>query len=366
MKDLMGISLLKEFKKIGVNALKIEGRLKGVEYVFKVVSLYRKAIDMIDSGLSADKIRHFEEELKSVAFSREYSKGFFVYPKNANDVMAKESHNVGTFAGNISSVFEKSLFFKTYVDLGIGDGLRIVKKDDTSFKLPIKAIYKGKSKVRKAEKGEFIGVPCNIKGVEKGDKIYLVHRRFSYKPSIKISHNIEPAYIKDNLEKILVAYNGRYNYDEKNKIYEVTFNTEGLIKFEQEFAFFIYPNVYESKIDIYDAIAKRDDITSLFISHPSEAKIFKNKKIYSSFFLYVTNKPSLCFFKNLGVEGFSKSVEIERERFEILKNQSKVWFIWKNVPLWITRIPLKDNVYETKDGVKIEVRGVFGFKLKGS
>ncbi len=368
MKDLLGISLLFEFKKIGINALKIEGRLKGVEYVYNVVSLYRKAIDMLNEDFSIEKIECIEEELKKIAFSREYCKGFFIYPRNVYEIISKDSHSVGAFVGDVALVYEKSFFFKTYVDLSIGDGLRIVKKDDTSFKLPIKALYKGKSKVRKAKKGEFIGIPCNIKGVEKGDKIYLVHRRFSYKLSIKISDNIEPADTKDKLKKILKTYKMLYDKDEKNiKCYEIKFNPESLVKFEKETAFFIYPNMYESKIDMYDILDKRDDISSIFISHPAEAKIFKNnKKVYSSFFLYVTNKPAMNFLKKLGIEGFSKSIEIEKERFEILKNQSKTWFLWKNVPLWITRVPLKDNVYKTKDGVKIEVRGVFGFTLKGS
>lgn len=51
-KDLNGIMGVGELIDIGVSSLKIEGRMKSLEYVFMVVSLYRQAIDSYyDKGI---------------------------------------------------------------------------------------------------------------------------------------------------------------------------------------------------------------------------------------------------------------------------------------------------------------------------
>ena len=47
LKDLCGISHLKELQEAGVYSLKIEGRMKSAEYAAGVVFLYRKYVDML-------------------------------------------------------------------------------------------------------------------------------------------------------------------------------------------------------------------------------------------------------------------------------------------------------------------------------
>ena len=84
-KDLMSIEYIGNLIDIGVASLKIEGRMKSREYVYKVVSLYRKAIDsyykygkvVIDDN---DMI-----ELKKI-FNRNYTKGFLNNASN-NDLI---------------------------------------------------------------------------------------------------------------------------------------------------------------------------------------------------------------------------------------------------------------------------------------
>ena len=45
LKDMCLIKHLKEIENSGVTSLKIEGRMKGPEYVSTVVSIYRKYLD---------------------------------------------------------------------------------------------------------------------------------------------------------------------------------------------------------------------------------------------------------------------------------------------------------------------------------
>ena len=44
-KDLFSLDHIKELIEIGIDSLKIEGRMKSPEYIFLVTSLYRKAIN---------------------------------------------------------------------------------------------------------------------------------------------------------------------------------------------------------------------------------------------------------------------------------------------------------------------------------
>ena len=55
LKDLCGITHLKELKEAGVYSLKIEGRMKSAEYAAGVVSMYRKYVDMLEANATERK-----------------------------------------------------------------------------------------------------------------------------------------------------------------------------------------------------------------------------------------------------------------------------------------------------------------------
>ena len=56
-KDLCAIDLLPELMQAGVSSLKIEGRMKQTQYAAGVTGIYRKYLDLLESGLSRDEIR---------------------------------------------------------------------------------------------------------------------------------------------------------------------------------------------------------------------------------------------------------------------------------------------------------------------
>lgn len=78
-KDLCMIDYLKDLKNAGVDAIKIEGRMKSVYYTAVVSKAYRKALDRLE-GLPAPDYEDARAELFSVSH-RTYSTGFF-YDKN--------------------------------------------------------------------------------------------------------------------------------------------------------------------------------------------------------------------------------------------------------------------------------------------
>lgn len=74
-KDLSALSLIPKMIDIGIDSLKIEGRMKSVYYIASITRIYRALIDeYLETGKIAD-FKIYEEELKSVE-SRETATGF--------------------------------------------------------------------------------------------------------------------------------------------------------------------------------------------------------------------------------------------------------------------------------------------------
>ena len=110
--QLLGFEEIKKLKNIGIESIKIEGRMKDPNYVFETVSYYRDLID----GIKA-------QERSSELFNRGYSKGYFY--GNDNYIMNKDySYNLGKNLGLLSG---KELKLKSRVVLG--DGIIYLSKD---------------------------------------------------------------------------------------------------------------------------------------------------------------------------------------------------------------------------------------------
>ncbi|HPO50366.1 MAG TPA: peptidase U32 family protein, partial [Spirochaetota bacterium] len=78
MKDLSLISHLKELERVGVKALKIEGRLKSPSWVAEITSIYRKALDAPDNE---EQIEVLKENLKKYS-ARERNTGHLFFHDN--------------------------------------------------------------------------------------------------------------------------------------------------------------------------------------------------------------------------------------------------------------------------------------------
>ena len=75
-KDLCMLPYLSLLADAGVDSFKIEGRMKGINYVAGVVKVYREAIDSINGGGSFSMKENWAEEL-SMFSSRGYTTGMF-------------------------------------------------------------------------------------------------------------------------------------------------------------------------------------------------------------------------------------------------------------------------------------------------
>ena len=75
-KDLCMIDHLDDMKKAGVDAIKVEGRMKSTYYVAMVSRAYRKALDALEGKISSEEAAPFIASLEDVAH-REATTGFY-------------------------------------------------------------------------------------------------------------------------------------------------------------------------------------------------------------------------------------------------------------------------------------------------
>lgn len=101
MNDLEGLALVPELKRIGVDSLKIEGRLRSATYVSRVVAAYRLVIDAPEESAEtaiADGARLIPE-----AMGRTTSTGFFLSPRPRDAIIPHRSGNIGSHLGQIEN-----------------------------------------------------------------------------------------------------------------------------------------------------------------------------------------------------------------------------------------------------------------------
>lgn len=110
--QLYGLDEIKKLQEIGVESIKVEGRMKDVSYVYETVSYFRNLINGIDKKENTHKL-----------FNRGYSKGYF-YDNDKNIMNRDYSYNMGE---KIGEVIGKSI--KLDEDIVSGDGITFVSKN---------------------------------------------------------------------------------------------------------------------------------------------------------------------------------------------------------------------------------------------
>lgn len=110
--QLYGLDEIKKLQEIGVESIKIEGRMKDTSYVYETVNYFRNLINGIDKEKDTPKL-----------FNRGYSKGYFY--DNDKAIMNRDySYNMGE---KIAEVIGKNI--RLDEDVVSGDGITFVSKD---------------------------------------------------------------------------------------------------------------------------------------------------------------------------------------------------------------------------------------------
>lgn len=169
-KDLCTLKYIDKLIEIGVDSLKIEGRMKRSPYVYLVTKTYRK---VIDNYYNTGKLKIDENdiiELKKM-FNRNFTKGFMLNEDNNNFTYDKRPNNIGIEVGQVISKVKNDLKIKLTYDVLVHDGLRIL--DDKEDKgLVINKMFMNNKSVLEAKKGDVITLKYD-KYVEKNSKVLL-------------------------------------------------------------------------------------------------------------------------------------------------------------------------------------------------
>lgn len=144
-RDNMGLTYLPELINMGINSLKIEGRMKTPIYVATVTKIYRKYIDFIYKNRDLDTLKQKElirkmiyeknnntglsdyEELLQVFNRGGFETGHFNPDGNHNLIFKDKPNNMGIYLGTISHINENKghLTFKTENQISISDKVSI-------------------------------------------------------------------------------------------------------------------------------------------------------------------------------------------------------------------------------------------------
>ena len=165
-KDLNTLEYINKLIDIGVDSLKIEGRMKRPEYVYLVTSTYRKAIDNYKKYGETKITDEDIKELKKI-FNREFTKGFLFNEDNDNYTNTYRPNHMGIEIGKVIDYKKGQAIIKLTDDLSLNDGIRIIDKEDIGSLVTL--IYKNGKKILDAHKGDIISIP--FKEVTKNTKV---------------------------------------------------------------------------------------------------------------------------------------------------------------------------------------------------
>lgn len=120
-KDLCLIDYIKKLKELGVNSLKIEGRLKSREYVYSTAKAYRYALD--------DKPYDDLTFYMRAAFNRSQTHGY-IDGSNDNIISTNIQNHIGVLIGRVKSSEKEGKYYKNIIEtdyhLEINDGIKFL------------------------------------------------------------------------------------------------------------------------------------------------------------------------------------------------------------------------------------------------
>lgn len=206
-KDLNTLKYIDKLIEIGVDSLKIEGRMKRPEYVYLMTSIYRKALD--------NGVKNIDETILNMKkiFNREFTKGFLFNEQNASFINQKRPNHIGVRVGKVIDINKHFVKIKLESDIIQEDGIRILNsKEDVGCIL--NKIYLNKKLVSNAYKGDIVEI--SLKGkLNKGDivlkttdkrQIEELNKLININKKIKIAGK---AIIKKNKPIVLTLEDGK-------------------------------------------------------------------------------------------------------------------------------------------------------------
>lgn len=236
-RDNCGLEYLPELIKLGIDSLKIEGRMKTPTYVSTVTRIYRKYIDLVLANINLDtttlKQMVFEkldkknletnlsdkEELLQVFNRGGFSTGHFNSSGNKNLIFKDKPNNMGFFIGTISHINENKGHLKVKLEnsLSVGDKISINNESYTVSELMI-----DNKNFTSLDKGNTVKIGRMKGKLSVGNKIYKIE-------DTKLNKFISPTF-KEDKEFKKISVSGKIIIKENKPINLKIWSDEGFYK----------------------------------------------------------------------------------------------------------------------------------------
>jgi len=178
-KDLCTIDFLDQLIESGINSFKIEGRKRSPEYVAKVVSVYRRAIDLyFEKKLTGEVKQKFLADLTSV-YNRGFSTGFYFDKPDGKDIINAHGSVATTrkeYVGKVLNYYKTPQIVHVAIETGslkIGDTVLFIGETTGVIESTVAKILNEEVEVNEALKGDKVTFNCQAL-VRPRDKVYLV------------------------------------------------------------------------------------------------------------------------------------------------------------------------------------------------
>lgn len=302
--------------------MKIEGRMKTADYVYKTVKAYRLLIDADKNNM--DEAVKEAQEILTFDYARQ--KTSFNFIKNDSNIFEPgKSKNIGLLIGTVSNKQNDSFFIETTQNLNIGDIIRIVdNKNDKSVAFEIKNIEKINNGYNIFYNDAYIENNFEVFKTadynEESEKIKIdekapqeIKKQQLHLPKFQRKSKLPPLFIRvDNFKWLKLL--------EKSKeiiVLKLTLNNLEKIRSIQSVGKYyieLPPFIEEEDIDKYSNIINfliKNECKYFFINNISHFGFFENKSVflYGGQFLYTLNSYTAEILTKFKVEAFTVSWE---------------------------------------------------------
>ncbi|MDP2038814.1 MAG: peptidase U32 family protein [Ignavibacteria bacterium] len=178
-KDLCTIEILDKLIEAGIDSFKIEGRKRAPEYIAKVVSTYRQAIDLyFDGKLTLEIKKQFVEELQKV-YNRGFSTGFYLGIPSTKDfanIYGSAATTKKSYVGKVVNYYKKSNVVSVKLEadaMSVGETIYIIGNTTGTIELKIDRLMLDEKELTTSEKGTEITFKCS-QLVRPNDRIYKI------------------------------------------------------------------------------------------------------------------------------------------------------------------------------------------------
>ena len=178
-KDLCMIEHIPELIETGVDAFKIEGRLRNTSYTSTVSRCYRQALEAYEnSSYTILKAREWKQELNDV-YNRGFSTGFYFGVPGPDGQAIEADMNASSVqrqaVGVVLNYYSKQGAAAVRLleqGLALGDVI-VIEGTNTYVEQKVESLQIGEKSVRKALKGDEVGLGVTGR-VRKNDRVYRV------------------------------------------------------------------------------------------------------------------------------------------------------------------------------------------------